>query len=197
MKINPQTWHYWLYKTSYRNDYRVPAQTSLCQYMRRIIVTLMVSPGVLVGAIIYGIAYVLAMPAALVLGLIHGLKPYGWTGVFKYSYNNYTPLYVGSGRDIYPAHIVTPALLLFLVHHFWAYLMNEPGGYALLLMVTILCALATAISYGVAEVPLDAESPGAKKARGTQEPKEDSLLVAYIKAKKSSICPIVTFETPE
>ena len=177
MVINKETWHYKLYRNSYLRVLDVPEMTTLCQYARRVL--LMAVARLILRPMIFVVWFPVAVFTSL-LPLMFGYYPTKSTFLGPYAdkhededfkMRKYPALNV-AGLKLYPYH----ALLVL-------------GGLALLLQLPyVVLGIAAIMAVFCGTLWL------LYRIIRFSKTETGHLMVAYIKAKKEKICPIVKFD---
>ena len=179
MVINKESWHYKLYRNSYLSVLDVPTMTTLCQYARRVL--LMAVARLILRPMIFVVwfpLFVFTSPLSLMFGYYPTkstfLGPYQHKHEYEHEdedFKKYPALNV-AGLKLYPCHAL-------LVLGGWLFCYNFP--YVALGIAAIMAVFCGTLWLLYRIIRFSKTETG-------------HLMVAYVKAKKEKICPIVKFD---
>lgn len=177
MHINKNSWHYKVYNFTY-NVYDRPSRTNLCSYLKRVI---LVAPLHLLMYIIVSLGIVGMLLIVLIPALLVGFRPTGVPFISNSKYEDSYTQYRGwqpkwAPFELYPWHLILLGLIVTIIWsviHFagWIYFIIPVS----LMLFTAAIVMAYILIY-------DSESESVR------------LWKANMAAKKSKICPVVTFD---
>jgi hypothetical protein len=166
MIIKKTSWHYKTWALTYRMwGMAPPDSTSLCPYVRNIMLLL---PGSLLWlgiALLFGLAYLFTLVLQTLGNFIIGFRPSGW----DMSSQPYRGLRINH-MEIYPWHVILFLLPLWILPKF--------ANLSLWLTALIVCGMVVALFGAVKLWHSDALS----------------IFKLWLKAKKEGVCPILDFE---
>lgn len=173
MKVKKSSWHYKVYKKVNNSDPK-----DLCSYFWKVIGSLFLH---FIFYSIVTLAILLYPVVFLVLFLFGSIQPFS----LKNSLVRYKPItFFGGKICFYPATLISPLIFLFPLFQVF------PGtAIALILLLMI-----NAISYFIAFDYLISNGLYEEKYEEEEKSKEENIFLAYLKAKKRKVCPLIELE---
>ena len=188
MRIRKDTWHYRVWKFTYFLG-KEPDYTNLCRYVSRtILLPIPCGFGWLCLIALCAVVFIIGNAFTILsgTGVLFVWEEKNEKGELVSMLWKFPDLSVG-GRHVQPSAIVLPSYVLLIIAaivYMSPYATMTYAGYAL----AVIAALALLLVIGAAVVD------GYKKLGRWEGWK---LFMAYLKAKKQGVCPVITFDEPD